>query len=206
MLTSQNKSKSIDVAPEGTVTDFSTHASIVDGQELLQQMGSLDAFEALERDLHVFGRAAYEAYKTDPSRVVGFKIASKITKKDTVITFEGKFGSSDNRVAVKITILKNNRITVSVLDTQTNLNIDSSLASNSKRNQFIGRLPATNNSYEIDYLKASDSFLITLYDGTNRQAAEKALADGLGVPNLSTIKYEMLIPSSAGEGEGVPAN
>lgn len=199
----RNRTAEVDVIPEGTDTDFSTHASIVDGEELLQNIGSLDGFEALSRDLFVFGRAAYEAYKADTSGVIGFRVTSDVNKDGNALEFEGRYGSSGNKIAVRVKVLRNNRLTVSITDTKTSLNIDGSLPSNGKRNQFIGTMPLFTDNYSIEYIELSDSFLLALYEGTSRQAAEKALADGLGVPDLSGVEYNTLTPDSAGESGGV---
>lgn len=202
-----SRQPSIDEPAEGSDADYSTMSNVQNGEDLVQQLGSLEAYDALSQDLHTFGKTAFPAYSEDEQKVVGFEVTSKINKDRERVSFEGKYGSTKNTIRVQVTLLKNFRITSSITDTKTKLNIDSQLPSNSKTNQYVGSLPLQTNSYAIDFSTSDEYFALTIYDGTaaTEAAAKKALQDGTGVTDLSTINYRVIIPSSGGEGEGSPA-
>jgi hypothetical protein len=192
--------------PESSEIDYSNQAKIVDGEELFDLIGGPDAYDYFSKDLQLFAKTAYPEYKDEPTKIIGFKINSVLKKEGDTIIFDGRFGSVENRIDARIQLLKNNRIKTSLTDVKTKLNIDSELPSNNKRDQFIGGLPLITGAFEIEYLGSSDSFLLTIYDGVSKPAAEKALTDGLGISDLSAESYNTFIPTSAGEGEGFPTD
>lgn len=188
--------RDIDVVPEGTNLDTSTHAYIVDGDELVQEIGSLDGFDSLGRDLYVFGKTAYEPYKSNPDRVVGFEITSSITTSDNHVIFEGRFGSSDNKIEVDLSKLNNNKVSTSITDVGTGLNLDDSLPSNSELNVFYGNLPISGDGYNIVYL-SGDKVSINIYlrDPNIYNKAYAKIVETVGKSNADKLDLSVLFPT-----------
>lgn len=197
LLASQSRTDNgIDAKPEGVDTDFSSHANIVDGEELLEQLGSLDSFDLLARDLHHFAQATYYTYKSDPNRVVGFRITSPVEVQAEKLLLHGHFGSSRNEIAVIIKKLNNNRIVTSITDTETGFNADETLPSNSKLNRFLGSLPITNDQYSINFVSSLE-LEIAIYsnDPEIYDAAYKVVEDSVGKEEADKINLTVSLPS-----------
>jgi len=194
----RSKDLAIDVASEGTSTNYSSQANINNGEELLKTIGDLRTYDKVSSDIFTFAQAAYEEYANQPSKVVGFRVDRKINKKDKSITFTGRYGAVDHKISVNINLLSNRRYKISITDLKTKLNIDSDLKSNSKRNQFIGILPVSADDYSIDYDGAGDGFIISLYPEESTRlneaytAAESRILSGLGIGSLSDEKVDII--------------
>ncbi len=196
------KPQDIDQPPEeGTNTDYSVAARIVDGENLFYQLGGGSRFDSLAKDLYTYAKSNYENYKNNPDKVVGFKV-EEITENDLDITIYGRYGSSKNRIQIQIKLLNNNRQHVSVVDTVTKINIDEQLASNNSRNEYIATLPKTENGYSVEYVEKTDSVVINLYD-RDPALAEQAYKDLLNIVGAEYSEGQLLIvnfpPPSFGE-------
>jgi hypothetical protein len=189
----------IDSAIEDSVFDPTIHATITeDTPQLEERLGYVDdIYMAITTDLHVFGRSAYEIYKNNASKPIGFKITSDVAKKDSIVTFEGHYGSSKNKVSVRVTMLGNDRISISITDTATKLNVDSELPSNSKINQFIGGLPMSGEGYNITYV-SDDTVNIGLYfrDPSLRDRAHQDIVNKLGEEETKKLNISITFPSA----------
>ena len=119
---------------------------------------------------------------------------------EKIIRFKGRYGALKNTITVEVTLLKKERIKISITDTKTKQNIDGELSSNSVRNQFIGTLPLEKDGYSIDYQTNSDTFLITSYDGSanTKSLAENYLMNSLKESSLKNIRYTYLVTRSSG--------
>ena len=185
----------IDSIPEADF-DYTTQANIDGGEKLLEPLAHIETIEALSRDLHTFGRAAYDAYKNDTEKPVGFRITSDIDKRDGVVTFSGHYGSSTNKVTVIARLLNNMRMDLSIVDTVTNFNIDDALPSNSKANHFIGSLPISGDDYNITYA-AGETINIGLYfrDPGIRDRAYQTIVDRIGEEEVIKLDITTTFPS-----------
>ncbi len=154
----------IDVLPEeGSSLDYSEQAKFVDSKDLAQNLGGVDQYDSLTKDLFVFAKKTFALYTTEPQRVVGFSILGDIEKEDSVVRFSGRFGAAKDKIDVVVNLLNNRRLKVSITNTKTNQNVDSELLSNSKINQFIGSLLFTNDLFKIEYNPSTNSFTITAH-------------------------------------------
>lgn len=196
------RSNTIDDVPEGTSTNPDSQAVITDGEDLVQALGGVDAYDFLQYDLFFFAKTAYASYQ-DQESTVGFAVKSDIKNEDGAVIFYGTFGSVDNKITIVVKPLRNDRINVSITDTKTNLNIDTFLPSNNRRDQFIGTLPLTSDTYTIDYDSRSDGFIISLYPETLAainaayDEAEAKLKEGLGVTSLAEEIVQVSRPGSS---------
>lgn len=192
----------VDTPPEGTSTNPDTQAVMTNGEEVIKAVGGVDEYDFLKYDLFFFAKTAYAAYQgTDET--VGFVIKSDVKNVDGTVRFDGQFGSVENKISVAVRVLRNDRISVSITDTETKLKIDEFLPSNTKRNQFIGSLPLSTEAYSIDYEEDTDGFIISLYSETLAATnaaydeAEQKLKEGLGVADLSEEIVQVSRPSSS---------
>lgn len=195
-----DRGNKVDVLPEeGTATDYSQQARIVNGTNLFTDLGGGDRYDSFTKDLHVFGRSSYKGYE-DSSKVVGFTVEGEIKKEGETLSFGGKYGSSKNLIRITLKLLKNNRLQTSITDSKTAKNIDSQLPSNSLRNQFISTLPISNEAYAVDYADSTDGFVITVYDGDGetRVNAEKYLITSLKITDLSDENYSVVFAQGSG--------
>lgn len=189
-----SRSNSSEVSIEGQNIDPSQQAAISNGEALAQTLGSLEKFERLSEDLYVFAKAAYPVNSLP---FVGFVAGDEINNNEGVISFRGVYEPIGKEVDISVRILKNDRISVSITDLASELNIDSFLPSNTKRNQFIGTLPASTDTYSVDYDPKDNGFIISIYayDRTSLDAAydnaENYIKTGLGVENLNYEKVSV---------------
>jgi hypothetical protein len=157
-----SEKNTVDQFPEdGLNIDITSQASIVSSEELPIDMGGVAAFENLSRDLYAFGSIAYEPYINKTTEVIGFRV-DNTTKEANTLQIEGKFGSSNNPISITVKLLQNDRITTSITDKKTDLNIDSLLPSNSQINQFIGTLPYDNGNYVVNYVDEDNFFSVNI--------------------------------------------
>lgn len=187
----------VDAIPEADF-DTGTQANIVGG-DLVQQIGNVEGYTSFSQDLHDFGRQTYDAYK-DPIKPVGFQVTSEVTKENATLTFDGKFGSSSNNVAVTIELLKNNRIKVSITDTKTGVNMDNRLPSNTPVNRFIGTLPIHGNGYDITFVP-DDNVAIVLYDRNPAlyTQAYQTIVEAIGESGAGQLNLTTSFPSASSE-------
>jgi hypothetical protein len=164
-LLSGGKSDSIDTLPEeGSLQNYSLRARIVDGEQLLSQLGGIRQLDAVSEDLRFFAVNAYTAYKSETTPAIGFQVKKGSKKVDNEVSFKGSFGASKNLVEVKVTILNNDRVKTSIIDTETRLNINPKLPSNRKINSYIAELPKSEPTYLAEYVRSSDNISIFLND------------------------------------------
>ncbi len=148
MLLTAGNSGDIDTFPEeGSLQDFSKRARLIDGDQLVAQLGGVRQLNAVSEDLRYFAVNAYSTYKSESTPVVGFRVDRNSKKDGDKVSFSGSFGSSKNLVKIEVTILKNDRIKTTITDTKTKLNVDSKLPSNKKINAYIAELPKNGQTY-----------------------------------------------------------
>ena len=185
--------ENIDLPEEGSDIVYSAQARVVGDESLLQKLGGVGRREQLSRDLFVFARTGYSEYKYSPKKVVGFRVTSDIKEEGDKLSFDGRFGSVSHKIHVELTRLRNDRFQTSIIDTKNKLQINSELPSNTKRNQFIGKLPIETTDYTIDYLSESDSFIVNVFNrSSNFAKAEEVMKEALGIESLleeQVIRY-----------------
>jgi hypothetical protein len=181
--------QSVDDFPEdGAGIDITSQALIVNGEELLDSLGSAAALENYSKDLYSFGITAYEPYRNNETDLVGFEVL-KVENAEDEILVTGKYGSSNNEIYSTIKPLKHNRLNVSITDTKTELNIDDVLPSNTKLNSFIGTLPVRGTNYEIDYFSDSDAFFINVFNTPNgNNEAETVIKNAIGEEKFNEVE------------------
>lgn len=158
------KKEAVDSRPfEGTSNDYTSSARIVGGEELFREIGGGQRYDSLARDLFVFGKSQIDDYKKADA-IVGFEIKSALTVRSNEIDFSGNYGSSKDRILVKLIKRPNGRLTSSIKNEKTGVSIDQDLPSNSKRNSFIATLPLIDQNYTIEYLAQEDIILISIYE------------------------------------------
>lgn len=165
----------IDTPPDGDgiVLDYSDSASLVDSEDLLNAVGSIDAYDRVRKDIYTFGKKTYQPYITNSTKAIGFAISKKsVTKNGSDISLEGKYGSSSDEIKISIKLLSNFRIKISITDIKTGRNIDSELPSNNKLNQLIGILPYDSENYSISYSDRSLKVVVRLDFFTEELKAE----------------------------------
>lgn len=185
----------IDSIPEAFF-DYEIHTNIIGGKELARAIESRGDMEVVSRDMNVFGRKAYDAYKNNPKKPVGFKITSDITVADNTISFGGRYGSSENKVSVSIKLLNNRRMELSITDTATDFNIDSELSANSKVNRFVGGLPVAGDGYNITFVKGN-TINIGLYfrDPELFKRARQYIVEAIGEDGIQQLEITRSFPS-----------
>lgn len=191
-----------DIPEEGTSQDYSTHARIVDGEDLFEIIDGDKRYDSLSRDLFVFGERAYSAYQSDETKVIGFQVIKVGELLDQKLTIEGKYGSSKNTIVINVVILKNDRISTSITDTKTKFNIDSKLPSNTKLNQFIASLPRDYDGFVAEYARNIDKVVLFLNerdpesDSSAYTEMEKVINDG----SYDRDRFQLIFPvESIGE-------
>ncbi len=174
---SGNSNSSVDSYPiEGSDQDYSTRARLINSEELFKQLSGDQRYDAVSEDLYVFAKTGYSVYKDNTPDVIGFVLAGSSQKKGSTVSFTGNYGAIKNKITVTVTILGNDRITTSITDTKTKLNIDSKLPSNKKINKYISELPKTGENYVAEYARSSDSITIFLNE-RKPELLDKAIAD-----------------------------
>lgn len=196
-----NEVEKIDAILDDSPFNYTISSNIVGVDKLESKIVSLDTdtyivMEALRTDLHTFGRAAYDAYKNDTTKPIGFKITSDVKNDKNVVSFYGHYGSSQNKVTVRLELLNNARMKVSILDTETNFAVDDKLPSNSKINQFIASLPISGEEYNITYVSGK-TVNIGLYfrDPSLRDRAQQDIINRLGVEETKKLDISVTFPS-----------
>lgn len=187
------KDENFETFGEGFALDHTVYAMLVEGTELLDNLSSMEEYDRFARDLRVFAKAAYPEY-SDEGSLIAFKITSPVRKDGDSLSFNGRFGSVENKIDATIRPLGKNRIKTSITDTKTKLNIDPDLPSNSIREQFIGSLPHEGEGYLVDYNDTTDSFFINLRSNTAavRQEAEQFIASSLKLKDIQDERVEVL--------------
>lgn len=177
-----SRPESIDKLGEDSTIDKYSQAQIVNGEELLQQLKSVDAYEDLSRDLFVFAQSEYTEYNKIPGKVVGFKVISSVTRNEKAVSFEGEYGSVKHKIAVSIELLNYSKMKVSITDKKTNSSVNDKLPSNSRLNLFIGSLPYRSDDFAIEYNQSTDSYTIrALSDAADLRAkATSYILSGTG--------------------------
>lgn len=155
-----------DTAPEDpSISEYSKYANIEDPTKLLvEKLGGIVQYDMLSSDLRYFGSVNYDKYRKNTSTIVGFLIKGDITKKDSVVELNGVYGASSNKIKVTVQLLANKRLKTSITDTATGANVDSQLNSNSQFNDFISKLPVSNNGYTIEYSSPKNKVVVRLND------------------------------------------
>jgi len=199
VITNLTGKENIDILPEeSSEIDYGSQARIIDGEELFDSLGGPEPYDSLSKDLFVFAKTAYPEYKNNDTKVVGFKLTSEISITLEDISFKGKYGSSNNDIVVRVKLLKNKRIKTTITDKKTALNVDSSLPSNTSRNQFIGTLPILNDNFSIEYNEADDKFLLSLFSedssilDSSIEEASKIITTSLGITGLENAGLDIL--------------
>ena len=101
-----------------------------------------------------------------------------------------------------MTTLNYDRISTSITDTKTSLNIDDQLPSNTKLNKFIGSLPKTEKNYSIAYSEFDQKITIKLAGQSETFKKEaldvvrSALDDSFVTDNNISIFYPSLSSTS----------
>ncbi len=186
----------VDIKPEeGSAIDFSDQARIINGTEIYALLDGFTRFEAFARDVRVFGKSQYKAYKSEP-QVVGFTITSKIENKNGELILSGLYGSSKNLINITLKKLANERLQTSITDSRTKKNVNEKLPSNSIRNQFIATLPITKPDYTIEYVLGSDVIAINNYADSAASLAEakKIVMEGLKITALTSKDATIITP------------
>lgn len=189
-----------DIAPEDpSIREYTKYANMIGPTKtLLENIGGVVQYDMLSMDLHYFGRVSFDKYKKDASAIVGFSVGEDISKSDSIVTFSGKYGASNNNVSVKVELLPNKRLKTSITDTKTGENVDAQLPSNSKFNQFIAKLPITQNQYSIEYSPKKDNVVVVLGDRNPNlyQQALDYIASQVDDGSLEQKKITALFPPS----------
>ena len=172
-----------DNASEFTPTD--SPAVLVNGEELYTQIDDGYQFDNLRKDLATYGRSTIDKYKSGNVTEVVFEITNDSTKDGDDISFEGKYEESGDLIGVELTKLPNSRLKLSITNRATGTNINNSLSSNTKRNQFAATLPIDKDDYSIEFYVPSESFVIKLYDPETEGNARQIIITGLGTSDLS---------------------
>lgn len=187
VLVSTNKKNDIDVLPEEVSSiNYSDKAVIKNSKLLLPSLGSTVRYELLAKDLYYYGKNSYDSYKKDKA-VIGFEVTSDIKKNGDSLSFEGHFGANNNKILVVVKKLNNLRLYTTITNNKTEKNLDTSLPSNNKRNQFIATLPIAKDNFSISYDSSTDSFTLNLHEGTSAvlDKAGEYLASSIGVKDIS---------------------
>ena len=199
----------IDKIPfEGTSDEFTSQVVMFDNpasRDLFQKVESAARFGAIRSDLFFFAQKNYPQYQ-EKNKIIGFKITSQIIKNGDTVTFSGRYGALNNKIFLSVTLLPNTRIKTSIKDEKKNIQTDSQLPSNSRRNQVISELPVSTKDYDIDYDKTTDSFIINIFQGGPEKLnlALAYLADKLGIKDMGQEKYSFRRTSTGGMFSPVP--
>ena len=187
VLFGSTRKEKIDFIPiEGEDVDYSSQVNLVADENLVSALGGVAEQDRLSSDLYVFAKTAYSKYSDFGQNVIGFK-TSKIVSEDGEVMIEGRFGATKNKILVVVKPLNHSMINSSITDSETELNIDSMLPSNTKRNQFIGTLPIEKPNYVIEYVEETDDFTVNIFNGAqSSEEVNLVLKEGLGTDNLES--------------------
>ncbi|MFZ1323698.1 MAG: hypothetical protein WAQ57_00875 [Candidatus Saccharimonadales bacterium] len=203
VLTWGASSSDIDRRPETDATDYESQAYIHDSGNLASQLGGLNQYISLTEDMHVFATKSFPVYTEDTKRIVGFKPSKASVKAAYVVSLSGRFGASKDKIEIKVTLLKNDRIKTSITNTRTGKNYDSELPSNTKTNQFLATLPIEENDYRIDYQRTVNGggVTITYYirDAALTKASNQKIIDAIGEEAAKNLSITATFPSPSFE-------
>jgi hypothetical protein len=196
-----DSTKKIDVLPdEATSLDVSSQAYVQGFErELIEAVGVITKNELAE-NLFYFAKTGYKKY-SNSDVPVGFLVES-LEKKENRIEISGRFGASKNKIKINGDILKNGKLYLSIVDTKTSLSFNASLPANSKRNQFIGKLPIEQETYYILYDQIKDSFIGGSNFALGIIEVEKVIKESLGIADVSEDEI-VVIPGGEADSSGV---
>lgn len=201
------ESVNLDIPPydaDALVPDYSKSVVLWGGEDLFPLIGSFNSYDSLREDLFVFGKLAYEPYKTNLIKNVGFEIDKKSLKKELkTISFKGRYGSSKNKIQVIVSLLNNRKIKTSIVDTKTSQNFDNDLPSNNSFHQFIGTLPLDTDNYSISYSIDNSKIVIRLNRNeiTFKDEALLFLKEKVGSKYINEKNIAIFYPVQVGVGD-----
>jgi len=181
ILTRTDSGAEIDKAPfEGEDPNGIQEVIVSNGEELLLAVNGVNSFSFIASDLYLFANTAYPEYIENSERPIGFRI-NTMEKSEEKIVLTGRFGATKNEVLVTIKPALKGRVTLSITDTATKLNIDNFLKSNSTKNQLIGQLPFDGEGFTINYVEDIDTFTVNVFNNPNNyNVAVNQLKEALG--------------------------
>lgn len=189
---------------EGTdLPTYNSGAFMVYNKAPYLPLKSASSNSLLRDDLSYFARSTYpKVYGSQSQTAVVFNIAPSPILNGNTITFSGSFDKIDASFSVKVEQLNNEMIKTSIINTKTKYNSDSSLPSNSKKNQFIGGLPHVTTNYDMSY--STDQEKIIIYLASNSETFQKealdyikeAIGDDFIDDSYITIFYPDIAPDS----------
>lgn len=199
-LLSLTNKESIDQRPEeGTDADYSQQARIVNGEKLFVELEGGDRYDYFARDIKEFAKR-FEEYSEKP--VTGFEITSDLEVDGSVIKFDGKYGSVNNKISVTLEKLNNQRLKTSITDSSSNVTVDDdTLPSNSLRNQFVATLPLDSPYCTVTFVVDGEIINAEL---KSLNEADKAACDQFILQQTGgkDIGYSSIVPTYL-KGEGV---
>lgn len=166
VIGTRQDSTTIDSLPEeSTVLNPSKYANIIDSTDsIASSLGGVIQYDQLSEDIYYFGKVTYDDYRKDIKKVVGFKIASKIEKKENTIIFDGRYGSSKNKILIQVDLLPNKRIKTKITDQNLNKILEKELPSGKDFNSYISNLPISGEKFIIEYSTKKDNIVIQLFE------------------------------------------
>jgi hypothetical protein len=156
----------------------------------------------LRADMAFFARKSFPVYDPTKQPSVLFDVTETPSFKEATYHFSGKYQKVGDAIDITFTVLKNDRIKVSITDKKTAVNIDSQLLSNSKINTFIGTLPVFTKDYRVAYALDTEKITVTIYgdySDAKKVTALKAVSDALGSDYVTDEHLDLYYNAPAAE-------
>ena len=128
----------------------------------------------IQKDLVTFIRETDPKFKDD-EKLIGFTFDKRFDKKDKEAFFTGYFYSLKDKIQLKVNLLGNGVIRLSVTNLKTKANVDKKLNLNGVKNTLLDTLPVDKDYYSVRYLNSTDEVVVTFYEGYSQQDIDGAL-------------------------------
>jgi hypothetical protein len=160
-------------------------AVLLDAESFILELNNYNQLETIREDIKYFARETISEYQEGDIEVL-FRVEG-FTITQSSIQLTGVFEAVNKRATINANKINYNKLVIEIAtDVQSSSSI--ALPSKSPKNQFIGSLPQTTDSFKVDYLERSDSFYVTFSQVVNKDVLEEAkiyLKDKLNTQNLS---------------------
>lgn len=193
ILTSSVLNKSSYDAPESNFIPSGAPATLLSAGELYRNI-EINQYEQLRKDLTNYARN----YKNSGDEIITYELVGPVNINNDLIVFDLESKNKpEHQISVSLERKPYQRISLSFVDKKLNSSeFDSSLESNSKRNQYVATLPIQRDNYTIDFNQQEDKFLIQLYvkDSSLIELALKEIYTGTEIGSLKPSDYDITVP------------
>lgn len=195
----------------GEIPAKDSRAYLVYQKEAYFPMKNVMSDNLVRSDVAYFARQTMKVYDPNKNPGVVLNVSSinlnldTDTGKDTGkgVDIVGTFEKSKDEIHINIKKLANDRVSMSIINTKSNTNIDDKLPSKSKENKLIESLPITSNNFRIDYVSYDGSVLVTIGEKNPDyiEQANQAMRKKMDSENLGSLVIGYSYPTNVDYGD-----